>query len=244
MVSKHFSLNHEVNYIVGSSSENFVYFEPPKNYRYLKSENTKRITTVLNEITNFNPEFLLLTGGLTNRAQVPEIEEFFSNLNILVEQNIPVAFSLGTTDIYYNLDKCAVNDGPITIPTPNVCLRTLWRLFFAIIEHGIKPQFLSREFRSDYSYILDANHGAYGFNMLKDSNKIRIFKTNVHPVFNVKTTTGAWDGIKRKSRFLFPFEKMWTQDGKRFWPELPCLKQSDYENIKSSIESMYNSNEI
>lgn len=110
-----------------------------------------------------------------------------------------------------------MNDGPITIPTPNVCLRTLWRLFFAIIEHGIKPQFLSREFRSDYSYILDANHGAYRFNMLKDSN---------NPVFNVKTTTGAWDGIIGKSKFLFPCEKMWTQDGKRFWPEFTRVNRT------------------
>lgn len=64
MVSKHCSSNYEVNYIVGSLSENIVYFEPPKNYRYLKSENTKKVTTVFHK-TDFNPEFLLLTG-LTN----------------------------------------------------------------------------------------------------------------------------------------------------------------------------------
>lgn len=60
----------------------------------------------------------------------------------------------------------------------------------------------------------------------------------------MKTTTGEWDDIIGKSRFLFPFEKIWIKDGKHFWPKLPSSKQSDYENIKSCIESMYNCNEI
>lgn len=68
---------------------------------------------------------------------------------------------------------------------------------------------------------------------------IRIFKTNGHSVVNVKTTTSMQDSTIGKSRFLFPFEKMWTQGGKRFWPELPSLKHSDYENIKRSKKLPY-----
>lgn len=89
-----------IKYIIGSSPEHSVHYVPPKHYRYLKFENDLRIDRVYNEIITFEPEFILLTGGLTYHGQVTEIDSFFDKLSVFLDRRVPVAMSLGTTDIY------------------------------------------------------------------------------------------------------------------------------------------------
>lgn len=74
VLNSHSVLTQSISYIVASGAEHNVFYTYPNSYRYLDWESRTRVEKAYKYVTGKNPEFLVLTGGLSYNAQIPELK--------------------------------------------------------------------------------------------------------------------------------------------------------------------------